>query len=361
MLSALKWTGIVGGTLALMLLALYWLYPYGRTPMSEMERTRLKATGEAHEFAPLDAGVTHYRLSEPEAEAADRFPGAPPVVVLIHGFLDPVYQWDAYHRRLTAEGYRVVSYDMFGRGFSDRVPGPYDLDLYTRQIGELLDRLGIEGRVHLVGYSMGGMVAAGFADRQTEKVRSLTLIAPAGFSPNGTEGPASALFTAPVIGDLAFRLLGPVLFKREPAATADLPFAELFNRQLAYRGTADAMLSALRHTPFSGQLATYRRIGRSTRPVLIIWGEEDRVAPLPEPALIEETLPRARIVMLDGAGHQLLQSDRDTIGAAIDALISAEVLAPRPSGISGKPRGPLARKEARPCDCKAPDADAAAE
>ena len=94
-------------------------------------------------------------------------------VVLIHGVGLDHGMWHAQADFLK-EHYRVVRYDMFGHGQSCKPAAPYTLDLFEQQLRALLDEIDIN-RAHLVGFSMGGLVAGAFASRYPERVRSLVL------------------------------------------------------------------------------------------------------------------------------------------------------------------------------------------
>ena len=99
------------------------------------DETRREAPGK---FVRLSDGVTHYTIDGPDSGR---------VVVLAHGFSVPLYIWDSTATALASHGYRVVRYDTYGRGFSDRPNVVYDDKLYERQLGELLDSLQIAGKV----------------------------------------------------------------------------------------------------------------------------------------------------------------------------------------------------------------------
>src|SRR5690606_38411716 len=73
---------------------------------------------------------------------------------------------------LSQRGFRVLRYDQFGRGLSDRPSMTYDSALYTRQLEELTRHLGIE-RMHLVSWSMGGIIASHYALAAPNRVASL--------------------------------------------------------------------------------------------------------------------------------------------------------------------------------------------
>ena len=106
--------------------------------------TRRRSGGD---FVELAAGVTHYELrGDEEAET----------VVLIHGNAAPSATWEYTIGPLCDAGFRVLRYDVFGHGLSDRPAlKTYDRRLYTTQLKDLLQRLDITLPVGLVGSSQG--------------------------------------------------------------------------------------------------------------------------------------------------------------------------------------------------------------
>src|SRR5882672_6533208 len=123
----MKRIGIVAGMIAMVLVVSGAGLYFARNP----ERQTLDAAarrGAAGRFVRLSGGVTHYDVAGPDSGRT---------VVLIHGFSVPYYIWDSTAAALSAAGYRVVRYDEYGRGLSDRPDVPYSDDLYDRQIGEL--------------------------------------------------------------------------------------------------------------------------------------------------------------------------------------------------------------------------------
>lgn len=120
-------------------------------------------------FVRLADGTTHYEIAGPDTGR---------VVVLAPGFSVPAYIWDSLYQQLGDSGFRVVRYDYYGRGWSDRPDTTYDQALFVRQLAGLLDSLRIEGPVDLAGLSFGGTVATSFADRHPDRVRSLVYVDP---------------------------------------------------------------------------------------------------------------------------------------------------------------------------------------
>ncbi len=106
---------------------------------------------------------THYRRS-----------GSGSPVVLVHGVGADLEMWEPVAERL-APLHDVVRYDMLGHGASAKPPGPYRLDDFVDQLRRLVDSLGVE-RFVLAGFSMGGLVAQGFALAAPDRVERLLLL-----------------------------------------------------------------------------------------------------------------------------------------------------------------------------------------
>ena len=107
------------------------------------DAVRASATGK---FARLTDGYTHYELGGPEDGQE---------VVLAAGFSVPYYIWDPTFKALTGAGFRVLRYDYYGRGLSDRPEIPFTDEMYVRQLDGLLAAAGITGPFDLVGISFG--------------------------------------------------------------------------------------------------------------------------------------------------------------------------------------------------------------
>ena len=96
--------------------------------------------------------------ASPTATRITKSPGRRPATSWCSppGFSVPYYIWDPTFKALTDAGFRVLRYDYYGRGFSDRPDVPYTQAFYVRQLAELLDSLKITDSIDLVGLSLGG-------------------------------------------------------------------------------------------------------------------------------------------------------------------------------------------------------------
>lgn len=95
-------------------------------------------------------------------------------LILIHGVGLDHTMWNQQISSLS-DSFRVIVYDMLGHGGSEHPPGPYSLSHYVEQLSGLMDYLQIE-KPHLVGFSMGGMVAQSFALTYKNKLKTLTIM-----------------------------------------------------------------------------------------------------------------------------------------------------------------------------------------
>jgi len=246
-------------------------------------------------FVRLSNGVTHYEL---------RGPATARTVVLVHGFSVPYYIWDSTTAALEANGFRVLRYDEFGRGFSDRPDVAYDASLYDRQLAELLDSLHVPGKVDLAGVSMGGWVTATFTGRHPERVRTLTLVDPvAGSSP--AAGGAEAL---PIVGPYLFQALAVPGMADGQAGDFVNPgrfpeWAERYRPQMRYKGFGRALLSTRRATAGMNTDTLYARVSATGVPVLLLWGQSDATVPFERNARVRQAIPAAEFHAIAGAGH----------------------------------------------------------
>ena len=266
---------------------------YARNPERKTldDAERRNAAGK---FVRLSDGVTHYDVAGPDSGRT---------IVLVHGFSVPYYIWDSTAASLAKAGYRVVRYDEYGRGLSDRPKTRYIDDLYDRQLTELLDSLRITERVDLAGVSMGGAVTGMFAGRHPKRVRSLTLVDPVA----GTSG-SQGMFGWPVIGAYLWQTLAvPKMDEGQASDFVDptkFPdWADRYRVQMKYRGFGRALLSH-RVERAGMQLDTlYQRVARESIPVLLLWGKEDHTVPFQLSASVRSAIPSAEFHAIDGVGH----------------------------------------------------------
>jgi len=228
----------------------------------------------------------------------------------VHGFSTPNFIYQQNVEALNAAGMRTLRFDHFGRGWSDRPGGKYDVDFYDRALIELLDTLGIDEPFGLAGLSMGGPIVAEFTARHPERVNKLVLLVPAGLDLAGADSGAARLVQMPIIGDFVWRMVGRGILLGDPQydESALAPEDRLrgdVTEQLQYRGYLQALLSSLRHMPMAGRDGTFARVAETGVPVLAIYGEKDPTVLISSAERLKALMPKADIRVVEEGGHGL--------------------------------------------------------
>ncbi|MBI3225540.1 MAG: alpha/beta hydrolase [Mycolicibacterium cosmeticum] len=263
-----------------------------------------------------------------------------PAVLLIMGLGAQLLLWrKGFCEKLVDQGLRVIRYDNRDIGLSSKLPGArsgaplptrmarsflglkspagYTLEDMADDAGALLDHLGID-RAHVVGASMGGMIAQVFAARHTHRTRSLGVI----FSSNNQAmlpppGPKQllALLTKPKdssrdgIIDNSVRLLSiigsPGYPTPEEQSRADA--AEGYDRSYYPAGVGRQFAAIMG----SGSLRHYDR--QITVPTVVIHGKADKLMRPSGGRAIARAIPGARLVLFDGMAHDLPEALWDDI------------------------------------------------
>ncbi len=262
-------------------------------------------------YVKLPQGVTHYELTGPESGQ---------VVVLVHGATIPMYLWDAQVEALAKAGYRVLRYDLYGKGYSDRPAGDYSQAFYRQQLHDLLDALKIKQPVDLVGLSMGGGLAMDFTANYPDSVKDVVLIAP---MINSIKNDTNIkLLRPPVIGEFLMRLVATKsiseraaqLMQKSPKAAE---YAKLFKDQTQYKGFEQATLAMFRSDANADYTADYNTVGKQARKILLIWGTADNDITPQMVQAIQTALPNVQFKQLDGIGHDPQVEVADQVNSLI--------------------------------------------
>jgi pimeloyl-ACP methyl ester carboxylesterase len=308
---ALKIIGrVLGGLIVVALLAVgvtYVATDLSRTSLNDAARAELTSSGKADTFVKTSQGVMHVRIDGP----ADG-----PVVLLVHGGVVGGYGFENWREPLAASGYRVLVPDLLGYGYSERPKVSYTDKFYTTQLHELLEGLSVTEPINIVGASLGGAIVTDFAAAYPNDIASLGLVAPSGLGPE--EGVAPALML-PVIGDVAFRVVGGSTVTQQMSdAYEGSPvrdqMIDWMGEQTRFRGFGEGILNTLRNYDSIWTEDSYRSVGKSGLPVFAAWGTEDVVHPYDRAALLKKWVPQTELLTIQDAGHAI------TYGRAADVL-----------------------------------------
>ena len=269
-------------------------FPY-LDEIKELDETaRQQADGS---FITLTDGVTHYELGGAEN-------GQP--VVLVHGFSTPYFIFDTTFEFLVNSGFRVLRYDLIGRGYSDRPHVDYNIHLFVRQLKDLLDTLGLK-QVTLIGLSMGGSITAAFISENPDYVSKVVLIDPAGANRLAYSWILKAL-KIPIIGELALGFFGSTSMAKGVASDLFDPkvvdhYQNQYKIQMQYKGFKYALLSTMRNGMLESFYETYACVGKLCKPTLLFWGMNDRTVPFEYSKLILKAMPHVEFHAIENCGH----------------------------------------------------------
>jgi len=281
---------IAGGALLAVAAATFWLWTPD-IPRDRLETLYLRAQADMIEAA---GASLHVRIDGP-ADA--------PAVIFLHGFGSSLHTWDGWAESLSGR-YRVARLDLPGSGLSPPDPtGRYDDERAFELVSGVMAHLGVE-QAAIVGNSVGGRIAWSFAAAYPEKVTRLVLVAPDGFASTGFE-----YGEAPEVGAVthAMRVVMPRSLVRmnlaQSYADPDRLDAETVDRYFALLrapGARRALIHRMEQTVLEPPEDRLRAI---QSPVLVLWGEQDRLIPVSNAQDYMALLPDAELVVLPDAGH----------------------------------------------------------
>jgi pimeloyl-ACP methyl ester carboxylesterase len=270
--------------------------------------------GANGDFVTLSQGVTHYRWVGPVRG---------PVAVVVHGLASPLIAMEGLTEGLGKMGYRVLTYDLYGRGLSDAPPGRQNRAFFLRQLSDLLAHQGVTEEITMVGYSMGGSIATAYAAENPHRISRVILFATSGVVTKESDF-SRFCRRVPVIGDwrhgmfVRRRILSAIPLDSPSPYVGRVLSAQ--RKELSRRGFLPAILSSRRGMLAETMVKDHRKLGREDVPVIAIWAEKDQVVPISALGVLAQWNRFARQEVVAGADHALPYTHSEQL---IDALRKA--------------------------------------
>jgi pyruvate dehydrogenase E2 component (dihydrolipoamide acetyltransferase) len=264
------------------------------------------AAGPQYKFVETVAGRIRYAKRGERGDA----------VILVHGFGGDLDNW-LFNIDALAEKATVYALDLPGHGQSSKAIADASLAGLSHALIGLMDALGI-ANAHIVGHSVGGVVAMQTALDAPDRVKSLTLICSAGL---GSE--INGAYIDGYVTATSRRDLRPVL--EQLFADPKLVSRQLVDDALKYKrldGVAEALSSLQSNLIEDGKQRTNlaQAFERLACPVLVIWGEQDNIIPAAHARAVAD---RVRTEIIPGAGHMVQMEKAGRINELILAHMGA--------------------------------------
>lgn len=222
--------------------------------------------------------------------------GAP--LVLLHGLGSSCQDW-LLQTQVFSKSYTVITPDSRGHGDSDKPTGPYSIGLFANDVVALLDSLGV-AQVHLLGISMGGLVAQQLVLDRPQRVKSLVLVNTfSHLNLNGTRARVTLLRRILILQFFSMKRIGHFvasqLFPKPEQEAMRQVAAERWagNEKNAYRAASKAIW----------RFNVTDRLDEIYCPTLIIAGEHDRTVSAPHREVLHQSIVGSQLVVIPDSTH----------------------------------------------------------
>ncbi|MEJ5187297.1 MAG: alpha/beta fold hydrolase [Candidatus Geothermincolales bacterium] len=244
-------------------------------------------------------------------------------VLLIQGLGANSDWWDERFLGPLASRFSLVAFDNRGAGRTTRAPGPYTIAQMADDAAALMDHLQVRS-AHVLGVSMGGMIAQELALRHPEKVRKLALLVT-------NCGGREQVLAKPEVYQMLYAGGGDLDPRKVAEATLFLLFPEDFIRENP--GKMEEFVEVFLKAPISPECfrhqlqaimgwSSFHRLGDISAETLVITGSEDILIPPENSRILAEAIPNARLVEFPGAGHGLIAQIPEEVSSAVLAFFS---------------------------------------
>lgn len=251
--------------------------------------------------------VVHHRR---DGHRGDAIP-----TMLVHGVGSDLGRWDFVASRLSRHA-PVVRYDLRGHGRSPKPAGPYEIADFVDDHIALMDRLGVE-RAHVVGMSLGGLIAQAVTLRHPERVvRAGFICAVAGRSPAQREAVLARLRKVEEDGPASVADSGARWYT-DSFRAAHPEVVEAHMRRFVANDPA-AYAAAFRVLATTDLLEELHTI---TAPALIMTGALDVGSPPEMSRAMHERIPRSQLIIVDGVKHAILEEAPNTVADALAGFL----------------------------------------
>ncbi len=297
------------------IVAAVWFFSVPDIPRGDLEAKYAKSPSQ---FVMLPDGA--------RAHIRDQGPRDAPVLVLVHGSNASLFTWVPWVNRLDKD-FRVVTLDMPGHGLTGAVPnGDYSQEGMVQFTREVADKLHL-AKFAIGGNSMGGGIAARFAEEHPDRVTHLILVDAAGMpTKQGDHVPlAFRIARTPVVNNVTLYVtpraivtegLNDAIVRKEIINDRMIDIYWDFARM---EGTRKATLSRFSIPPNHD---VERDIGKIKVPTLILWGAQDHLIPVEAAHKFADAIAGSKLIVYPATGHIPQEEVADESASAVHAFLN---------------------------------------
>ena len=297
----------------------YWL------KTKDLKKIEAKDLPSEGGWANLSNGNIYFRWHKPKEKNGQS-------IIMVHGFSTPSFVWNGLLTGLLNQGYSVLVYDHYGRGFSERPRTKYSLDFYVETLKELISHQNIEEKIHLVGYSMGGPIIGGFAEKYSDQVKSLSFIAPAGFGkvqpsfPFFMKIPGVIEWSMHVLADRFYgsAISSETTHSSDPLSINEKEFQQLFSFQMQFKGFRESLASTMRNFNLFDAREMFEKVAAKNIPSIAIWGDNDGVVSYRGADTYSEIFQDGKVITIKDGTHDITYRQPSDVLNAIENFLDTQ-------------------------------------
>ncbi|PWZ02540.1 alpha/beta-hydrolase [Testicularia cyperi] len=235
-------------------------------------------------------------------------------LLLVHGISTPAPVWSLISNQLVKAGYRLLVFDLYGRGYSDTPLVKHDAALFVSQIALLLAHLPHWHTFDLAGMSLGGGIVSQFAYYFPDRIDRLLLLCPAGGTPNSQLGLVRKIIRSNIVPNWLVRQLLPYVPLLPTPPKGSLGWWQ----KTHHPGYTYSFTSSLQDGPIFDSHHVHRHVVASFgNRVRAIWGDKDDVVPIDTAKYFGDL----DVSVIPGAGHFAILTHSDqVVGHMLDFL-----------------------------------------
>jgi proline-specific peptidase len=234
------------------------------------------------------------------------------ILLMISGFGQPYGTWalqiSHFQRKMM-----VLAPDNRGVGESSKPDYPYTMDMFTNDIYALLNHLNIETQIHLVGHSMGGMIAQAFVLKYPEIVKTLTILAAPTYIDDTFNQVSEQLEASMQDPDLEarFKKMSELSYSESfiKRITQNKSLYDIILDQFIEQSTTFTLKDYINQKAAMSGFDTRELLHKISQPTLIMQGTDDKMVPIEHSKILNEKIPNSRLELFEGLGHSFILED----------------------------------------------------